>query len=40
MTNEKAFIWNDKFLHILDLQGKKYSYQDIENAIKKKYVYV
>ena len=38
MTNKKPFIWNDKFLHILDLQGKKYSYQDIENAIKKKYL--
>lgn len=35
--NEKSFIWNDKLLHILDINNKKYSYQDIEDAFKKKY---
>ena len=38
MTNEKAFIWNDKLLRILDLQGNKYSYQDIEDGFKRKYL--
>ena len=37
IKNEKSFIWNDKLLYILDLPNKKYSYQDIEDSLKKKY---
>ena len=36
-SENDLYIWNDKLLQILDLSNKKYSYNDIGKAFKKKY---